>query len=191
MRRMGLAFLVAGMGASGCAGAARQAPVSPHYGAQGAAKETAADRARTDAAGRAGQEERETPVVGATPYTPGAGARAGATPEVRDYAQPPPSSLGPPELSLSRAVRGFADELLVAEAAVLAAGHDCSSACRALRSMQRSAARLCSIASSDEEREVCRRAQDRVRVARERVRTSCSQCTGGPALEPDAPIDSE
>jgi hypothetical protein len=81
------------------------------------------------------------------------------------------------------------EDFSVAEAAVLNAGADCSNACRALRSMQRATARLCSIAANDEERDRCKAAQERVRNARERVRSSCGQCSGGPSLDPNAPID--
>lgn len=184
MKRAHLALLVAcGLG-SGCGGAPQQAPSSvPYYsgGAEGQQQQPSST-AQQQQPGFGASADKEAPRTMPAP-------QAGATrSEERDFAHPPPS-LGPDEVTMSRAMRGIADDLLVAESAALTAGHDCTSACRALRSMQRAAARLCSIAATDDEREVCRRAQDRVRGARERVRSSCGQCTGGPSLDPNAPIE--
>ncbi len=111
---------------------------------------------------------------------------SGATPAQAKSTTP----LGPGDMAgLSRAQRNLLDDFNVAEAAMLSAGQDCAAACRALRSMQRAASHLCAMASNDEERERCRSAQERVRAARERIRAACTQCVGGPSLDPSAPID--
>ncbi len=108
------------------------------------------------------------------------------------YATPPPP-MSPSGQSLPGADRASAliDDFLVAEAALLASGASCLDACRALRSMQRAAAGLCEMASSQAEHRRCEAAQDRYRAARERVRGACGQCQGGPSLEPDAPIQDD
>jgi len=188
MKRTHLAFLVACGLISGCGGAPQQAPASAPYGAEAERKMEQLPSSTASAPqqqGYGGTADQEGP---SSLQPPKAGVPAPGRAETRDYAQPPPS-LSPGETSMSRSMRALADDFVVAESAMLTAGHDCTSACRALRSMQRAAARLCSIAASDDEREVCRRAQDRVRGARERVRSSCGQCTGGPSLDPNAPIE--
>lgn len=70
----------------------------------------------------------------------------------------------------------------------LAAG-DCSGACRALRSMERATAHLCSLTATAEHRR-CEGARSRLLSARDDVRASCGSCPGGPSLERDAPIPS-
>lgn len=188
MKPTRVAFLVACCLISGCGGAPQQAPSSAPYaaGAEGQAQQqpsstaTAGQQSYGVTADKESQRSMQAPKAGAV--------YPRSDEEHRDYAQPPPP-LSPSESSMSRPMRMLADDLVVAESAMLTAGHDCTSACRALRSMQRAAARLCSIAATDDEREVCRRAQERVRGARERVRSSCGQCTGGPSLEPNAPIE--
>jgi hypothetical protein len=66
-----------------------------------------------------------------------------------------------------------------------AAPGDCTRACRALRSMDRSAGRVCTIA---DDRSRCTAAKDSVLRARAKVRASCNQCPDGTSVDADAPI---
>ena len=127
---------------------------------------------------------------GYPPATPSAASTQPNQPGLQESQPKAPTPLGPADAAgLSRAQRNLLDDFNVAETAALSAGPDCAVACRALRSMQRAAARLCSMASNDDEQQRCRSAQDRVRAARERIRLACGQCVGGPSLDPNAPID--
>ena len=64
-------------------------------------------------------------------------------------------------------------------------GADCASACRALGSMERATARLCTLEEAS-----CEDVRVRLRKARERVRATCGGCGGAPSVDPDAPIPS-
>lgn len=64
-------------------------------------------------------------------------------------------------------------ELDRAESQLAAALKECTSACRALASMERAAKSLCDLGGADE----CSRARARVEAARDRVRSSCGTCT--------------
>ena len=172
---LGLVWMVSVVCA--CGAAPSRTPRSAPYAPAGESKAEAAPQAagQMPAAPEAtspGQEPAET----------------GPWSAERGYAKPPPTA-GSAQLDMSKSRRDLLEDFAVAEAAMLSAGSDCTAACRALRSMQRAAARLCSIASNDDERDRCRAAQDRVRAARDRVRSSCGQCTGGPSLDPNAPVD--
>jgi len=108
------------------------------------------------------------------------------------YATPPPTTDTMGESAeADRRVRGLIEDFVVAEAALLASGASCFEACRALRSMQRATARLCELAGDQREQQRCELAEARYRAARERVRSVCSVCQGGPSLESDARIDDE
>jgi hypothetical protein len=105
-------------------------------------------------------------------------------------AESPESSYGPnaptsvhPATEPKADVDRLFEDLTVAESIILAKGYACADACRALRSMERSAARLCAIAQSDREVDRCRDAEERVRDAKRRVRTACVSCPGGPPLD--------
>jgi hypothetical protein len=71
----------------------------------------------------------------------------------------------------------------------VAAGN-CPTACRALASMERAVAFLCSAAQSKDDADRCDGARHRLRSARHRIRTNCGDCPGGPSVDPDAPIPS-
>lgn len=70
------------------------------------------------------------------------------------------------------------------------AANDCGSACRALASLERATARLCELADEPDDRAKCDDAKKKLRAARDRVRSSCSSCPGGPSVDRDAPIPS-
>jgi hypothetical protein len=80
--------------------------------------------------------------------------------------------------SLHRAVEAAQRELDLA-------GSDCVAACRALGSMERATARLCTLEEAS-----CEDVRQRLLRSRERVRASCGGCPGGPSVNPDAPIPS-
>jgi len=63
---------------------------------------------------------------------------------------------------------------------------DCTTACRALGSMERATAHLCALSSSSD----CQDAKSKVLSGRDRVRASCGECPGGPSLDRNAPIPS-
>jgi hypothetical protein len=63
---------------------------------------------------------------------------------------------------------------------------DCTTACRALGSMERATAHLCALSSSSD----CQDAKSKVLSGRDRVRASCGECPGGPSLDKSAPIPS-
>lgn len=80
--------------------------------------------------------------------------------------------------SLRRAVEAAQRELELA-------GSDCAAACRALGSMERATARLCTLEEAS-----CEDVRVRLLRSRERVRASCGGCPGGPSVNSDAPIPS-
>ncbi len=100
-------------------------------------------------------------------------------PETR-YAQPPSDARG----SDDELMRLFED-FTVAESLALSGQAGCEHACQALRSMMRSAERLCAMAEDDREQRVCTEARRRVRDARQFVRSSCGRCEDGPDLDED------
>lgn len=57
-----------------------------------------------------------------------------------------------------------------------ASSSPCETACRALASMNRAASHICSLAGQDSDS--CSNARERLRLATERVRQSCSECAG-------------
>lgn len=128
----------------------------------------------------------EAPSSYGPPPAAGAAPRVESTHDAQRYAQPPPSSTLAPG---GETVELLWRELWSAEAAALDTGSSCADACRALRSMQRAAAKLCELADNDDAQQRCRVAETRVRAARERVRLACSRCDGGPSLEPSAPVE--
>ncbi len=61
---------------------------------------------------------------------------------------------------------------------------DCPGACRALASMERAAAHLCSLATAaGDSASDCDDAERRLKAARDRVRAACGTCPGGPSLD--------
>jgi hypothetical protein len=89
---------------------------------------------------------------------------------------PPPPSAGGTMVEVERAQRELD----------LASG-DCTTACRALASMDRAAGRVC--AMSDEQSR-CEDAKGRVRSARAQVKKACGSCPNGPSVDDQAPIPS-
>jgi hypothetical protein len=81
-------------------------------------------------------------------------------------------------------------ELAVAVQQLQASAGDCTTACRALGSMERATAHLCALASSGDDQGTCQDARSKVLSGRDRVRTSCGECPGGPSLDRNAPIPS-
>lgn len=79
-------------------------------------------------------------------------------------------------------------ELDRAERELAGAAGDCAAACRALASMERATGHLCELTSSADTS--CDDARSKVRTARDRVRSTCGTCPGGPSLERSAPIPS-
>jgi hypothetical protein len=71
-----------------------------------------------------------------------------------------------------------------------AAGGQCPIACRALGSMDRAAGRLCSLATSADEKLVCAEAKAKLLAARAKVRQACGACPNGTVVDPDAPCPS-
>ena len=69
---------------------------------------------------------------------------------------------------------------------------DCARACRALASMERATAELCSLEGAEGPAGAprCEDARQRLRSARDRVRLACGSCSNGPSVERDAPIPS-
>lgn len=67
------------------------------------------------------------------------------------------------------------------------AGSDCTTACRALASMERATGRLCAM---PDEGSRCDDARGRVKVSRARVKKACGTCPGGPSTDEGAPIPS-
>jgi hypothetical protein len=73
-------------------------------------------------------------------------------------------------------------ELDQSQQAVENAAGDCAVACRALASMERAAARLCSLAERDEDKKTCDGAKQKLEASRETVKRTCTSCPGGPVL---------
>lgn len=95
------------------------------------------------------------------------------------FAQPPLDTVGPVRSEMWTLFEDFS----VAESLALSGQGGCVHACRALRSMTRSAERLCSLAREDGEQRMCEDARRRVREARVVVRSACRRCDGGPNLD--------
>lgn len=118
------------------------------------------------------------------------------------YAEPPP--LPPPadrptstadtagastsrEASARKAIR----DVEGAQRELDEAGGDCKAACRALGAMDRAAGHLCKMSETTDERAHCDAAKGKVYKARDRVRTACGTCPGGPSVDHGAPIPSQ
>ena len=92
---------------------------------------------------------------------------SGTTPEAVPENAGAHDTAEPPSVASARA------EVDRAEQQISAAQSDCTEACRALASMERAADHLCALDSGSE----CARVRQRVEAARERVRTSCGECS--------------
>ena len=110
------------------------------------------------------------PPLSATPVQPGGGA-GGAT-------------------SRSMAFQSASNEIESSQRELDVAAGDCRNACRALGSMDRAAGKVCELTQGTEEGRRCDGAKHRVYSARDRVKTTCGSCPGGPSVERTAPIPS-
>jgi hypothetical protein len=101
-----------------------------------------------------------------------------AQPSIPPPAPPPPaasSADGAPDAPHQReAARA---ELARAQADLDAAANDCSSACRALASMERATKHLCDLVSGADDQSRCDDARRRLQSSRDRVRSSCGSCS--------------
>lgn len=162
------------LGLVGCTRAAMP-PASPP-GAHPASEEPASmapgEMQRAPSQDAAGAEAECAPAPAST-------TSVGPRGEAR-YARPP-SSVDKPD----RDAWQLLDDLSVAEGVALSGQAGCERACRALRSMIRSADRLCAMAEDDAEKRVCDEAQRRVRWAKDTVRSNCRRCDDGPNLGTD------
>jgi hypothetical protein len=112
---------------------------------------------------------------------------ATTTPQPGTPAQEPPAA--PPQ---SRAIQlqGAGRDFDSSERQLDVAAGDCSNACRALGSMDRAAGTLCQLAREGDEVKRCEDAKKKVYSARDRVKTTCGGCPGGPSVERTDPIPS-
>ncbi len=99
---------------------------------------------------------------------------------------------GPGEAPSSRtaALRDASRQLETAQRELDVAAGDCHNACRALGSMDRAAGRLCGLAVSEGEARRCDEAKRKLYSARDRVRTTCGECPGGPSVDRSGPVPS-
>ena len=112
-----------------------------------------------------------------------------------ETAEPPPESREeveetPAQGGVRAAARKANADFDRAERELATSAGDCAAACRALASMERATLHLCDLAISDGDRARCDDAKARVLAARDRVRSTCGACSGGPSLERTAPIPS-
>jgi hypothetical protein len=162
---LSIAALGLALGAVAC-GSAKQAaePAAPEAVASDGATATSleggedeANAGTTDeAAERFASAERQLDDM----FAPGAGAEPGIAPPGPPTPMAPPPSGAPPTMQKSEQTPLAQDR--------------CTNACRALASMQRSAARLCDLAGSEDAR--CSDVSARVERAQARVRQACPAC---------------
>jgi hypothetical protein len=102
---------------------------------------------------------------------------------------PPPASASVTVASMARhdGLGGAWTDLARAQQALDASAGSCTAACRALGSMDRAAGQLCKLATSADDTGKCDDAREKLSGARERVRTACGSCPGGPTVDPKAP----
>jgi hypothetical protein len=94
----------------------------------------------------------------------------------RDVA--PSTQAQPADAPPSAATRDRAkSEIKHAEIELTQAGNDCTRACKALASMERATAHLCTVVSTPDEQQSCEDARQKLQSSRDRVRTTCGECT--------------
>jgi hypothetical protein len=93
-------------------------------------------------------------------------------------------------LSREVATQQARTELEAAQRELDVSASDCRAACRALGSMDRAAGHLCALAQEQTERDRCEDAKKSLRGARDKVRTTCGSCPGGPSVDKNAPVPS-
>lgn len=160
------------------------------------------------AAGCAASKAPARSAGGAAPSAPAAESQPdgvagadGTAPSVgHAYAPPPPPGPGSTPASPAGGAGGATSRAMALQSAAsevessqreldVAAG-DCRNACRALASMDRAAGKVCALSQGDGDGRRCEDARTRVYSARDRVRSTCGECPGGPSVERSAPIPS-
>jgi hypothetical protein len=68
------------------------------------------------------------------------------------------------------------NEIKQAEIELGQAGSDCSRACKALASMERATAHLCSVVATPDDQQSCDDAKQKLQSSRERVKGACGEC---------------
>lgn len=134
---------------------------------------------------------------GAYPSTPA------TTPAGDRFAPPPPpsapgSAAAPAQpqggvagtSSRSVALQSASSEIEASQRELDVAAGDCRNACRALGSMDRAAGKVCELSQGEPDGHRCDDAKKRVYTARDRVKTTCGGCPGGPSVERTAPVPS-
>jgi hypothetical protein len=101
-----------------------------------------------------------------------------------------PGGGAPGGTSRSMALQGATRDLDSSQRELDVAAGDCRNACRALGSMDRAAGKMCELAQGEGEGRRCDDAKTRVYSARDRVKTTCGSCPGGPSVDRTAPIPS-
>jgi hypothetical protein len=174
-------LVVAGALAAALSACAAQSKFAPAADAQ-PAPQAYAQPAYAAPASVGGQPAQPAP----PPPPPTAEARPSSTPMTPSA----PGGGASAVQSRAMAVLGAASELEAAQRELDGTGGDCRNACRALGSMDRAAGRLCELAQGADEGRRCEDARRRVYSARDRVKSTCGACEGGPSVERTAPIPS-
>jgi hypothetical protein len=123
---------------------------------------------------RAEAPASSTPASPALDGSPPAGSVTTAPPP--GQAPPPPPVEAEPDRPVERDRRAARAELDRAQADLEAAGGACDAACRALASMERATAHLCSLATEPDDQRRCDDAKQRLTSAQSRVRSACGSC---------------
>jgi hypothetical protein len=128
------------------------------------------------------------PPAGAYP-PPTAPAQPGYPPQPGGVTPAPEPSAGTPG---TRAIQlqGASRDLDAGERQLDVSTSDCGNACRALGSMDRATGVLCQLAQQADEQRRCDDAKKKVYSARDRVKSTCGSCPGGPSVERADPIPS-
>jgi hypothetical protein len=146
------------------------------------------------AAAPAGAERPDAKAPGTTTTPPGypPSPESAIQPGAEPMPSQAPPAVRPPESADRResSLRAARSEVDRARGQLEASMSDCTSACRALASLERATGHLCDLATAIEDRRKCEDAKTRVYLARDKIRASCGSCPGGPVLDKSAPIPS-
>jgi hypothetical protein len=140
---------------------------------------------------RCGGAARQPPSSPAQDHGPEERERSTTDSAAPPAAAAPPNTappMGQPAVGGARAVA--LGELERSEHELKASPGDCATACRALASMERAAAQICSLTGESGDAAQCDDARRRLLSARDRVRSACGGCPAGPSVDHDAPIPS-
>lgn len=126
---------------------------------------------------------------------PSGGAQADASaspppPPATAPAQPQGGAASGPVTSRSIALQSATNEMETSQRELDVAAGDCRNACRALGSMDRAAGKVCELSRGEDDGRRCDDAKKRVYSSRDRVKTTCGECPGGPSVERSAPVPS-